>query len=79
MFGPGHGETSTYEAEVVKITDAIAYINHDIGDANRPACLPKKTCRKKRCRMLGNSAHPGASNTMISAHHRLPPGRLPGW
>src|SRR5512137_2102821 len=35
MFGRDWGHSNSYEAEVVKISDAIAYINHDIGDALR--------------------------------------------
>lgn len=55
MFGPGRGVTSTYEAEVVKIVDAIAYINHDLGDAIRAGMLAESDLPKEIVAVLGHS------------------------
>ena len=37
--GKGAGEANTLESEVVKISDSIAYINHDIDDAVRAGMI----------------------------------------
>jgi len=65
LFGPGRGKTATYEAEVVKITDAIAYINHDLGDAIRAGMLSESELPQETTSILGRS--PSARiNTMVS-------------
>ncbi|MCL2149582.1 MAG: deoxyguanosinetriphosphate triphosphohydrolase [Dehalococcoidia bacterium] len=65
IFGPGLSEAATYEAEVVKITDAIAYINHDIGDAIRAGMLTESDLPEEITAVLGCS--PSARiNAMVS-------------
>lgn len=39
VLGPGWGEAGTVEAEVCKIADVVAYINHDVGDAIRSGII----------------------------------------
>ncbi|GAH82275.1 unnamed protein product, partial [marine sediment metagenome] len=41
VLGQGWGKVNTLEGEVCKISDIVAYINHDIGDEN--LCLMLKT------------------------------------
>lgn len=65
MFGPGLGEASSYEAEVVKITDAIAYINHDIGDAIRAGVLSECDLPEDATEVMGNT-RTGRINTMVT-------------
>ena len=65
MFGPGGGQTSTYEAGVVKIADAIAYINHDIADAIRAGILSEGDLPDETTSVLGSS-HSERINTMVS-------------
>ena len=65
IFGAERGEAATYEAKVVKITDAIAYINHDIGDAIRAGMLTESDLPTETVTVLGHS--PSARiNTMVS-------------
>jgi dGTPase len=65
MFGHDWGHSSTYEAEVVKISDAIAYINHDIGDALRADILTEGDLPKEASDILGH-AHSQRVNTMVT-------------
>jgi dGTPase len=65
MFGHDWGRSSTYEAEVVKISDAIAYINHDIGDALRAGILTEDDLPKEASDILGHS-HSKRVNTMVT-------------
>jgi dGTPase len=65
MFGSDWGESSTYEAEIVKISDAIAYINHDIGDAVRAGMLNEDSLPQNAAAVLGRS-HSQRVNTMVS-------------
>jgi dGTPase len=65
MFGTGWGQTHTLEAEVVKIADAIAYINHDIGDAIRAGILTENDLPGEAADILGHS-HSARVNTMVT-------------
>ncbi len=64
MFGNDWGISNSYEAEVVKISDAIAYINHDIGDAIRAGILSEKDLPRESSELLGDS-HSQRVNTMV--------------
>jgi dGTPase len=64
MFGKDWGECHTYEAEIVKISDAIAYINHDIIDAIRAGILSEKDLPQKASASLGHS-HSERINSMV--------------
>jgi len=50
------GETGTLEAEVCKIADVIAYINHDIGDAVRAGMISDKDLPTSAIELLGHSS-----------------------
>jgi dGTPase len=65
MFGHDWGLSNSYEAEVVKISDAIAYINHDIGDAVRAGILSEKDLPRESSELLGDS-HSKRVNTMVT-------------
>jgi dGTPase len=65
MFGSDWGHSGTYEAELVKISDAIAYINHDIGDAVRAGMLNEDNLPQNAAAVLGHS-HAQRVNTMVT-------------
>ena len=48
-------EASTLEGRIVKISDRIAYINHDIDDAQRAGVLLEKEIPEKAVKVLGAS------------------------
>jgi len=53
--GEGAGENGTLEGEVVKISDSIAYINHDIDDAIRAGMLAEGDLPLAAITILGNT------------------------
>jgi dGTPase len=65
VLGKDWGEVSTLEGEVVKISDMVAYINHDIGDAVRAGMLTENDLPLNAIKALGN-AHSERINTMVS-------------
>jgi dGTPase len=65
VLGKDWGEVSTLEGEVVKISDMVAYINHDIGDAVRAGILTENDLPLDAIRVLGN-AHSVRINTMVT-------------
>ncbi|MFC1962062.1 deoxyguanosinetriphosphate triphosphohydrolase [Chloroflexota bacterium] len=64
-LGDGGGEPETLEGEVCKLADAIAYINHDIGDAVRAGIISEGDLPLSAVRVLGIS-HSQRINTMVS-------------
>ena len=58
------GKAGTLEGQVCKIADAIAYINHDIGDAIRAGIITEGDLPLTAIRVLGNS-HGERINTMV--------------
>jgi len=64
VLGKDWGEVSTLEGEVVKISDMVAYINHDIGDAVRAGILTENDLPFGAIKALGN-AHSERINTMV--------------
>ncbi len=64
LLGQDWGKTNTFEGEVCKISDAIAYINHDIGDAIRAGIITEDALPKRATRVLGHS-HRERINTMV--------------
>ena len=64
IFGEGWGEVNTLEGEVVKISDMVAYINHDIGDAIRAGILTEGDLPLAAIEVLGLS-HSLRINTMV--------------
>jgi dGTPase len=65
ILGKDWGEVGTLEGEVVKISDMVAYINHDIGDAIRAGILTENDLPLEAIEVLGNS-HSLRINTMVS-------------
>jgi dGTPase len=59
------GVVGTLEGEVVKISDMVAYINHDIGDAVRAGILTENDLPLEAVKVLGNS-HSVRINTMVT-------------
>jgi dGTPase len=64
IFGQNWTRTGTLEGDICKIADAIAYINHDIGDAIRAGIINEDDLPKKATKILGHS-HRERTNTMI--------------
>jgi dGTPase len=65
VMGEDWGEAGTLEGEIVKISDMVAYINHDIGDAVRAGILTEKDLPLEAVKALGNT-HSVRINTMVS-------------
>jgi dGTPase len=65
ILGQNWGEVHTLEGEVVKIADAVAYINHDIGDAIRAGIITENDLPPSAAMVLGHS-HSQRINTMVS-------------
>ena len=63
--GKALGQPNTLEGETCKIADAIAYINHDIGDAIRAGIITEGDLPLSAITVLGNS-HSQRINTMVS-------------
>lgn len=61
----GGGEPHTLEGEICKIADAIAYINHDIGDAIRADIITEGDLPLSAITVLGNT-HSQRINNMVS-------------
>ena len=55
VLGKDWGEVGTLEGEVVKISDSIAYINHDIDDAIRAGMLAEGDLPLSAITRLGNT------------------------
>ncbi|MFC1902248.1 deoxyguanosinetriphosphate triphosphohydrolase [Chloroflexota bacterium] len=64
IFGEGWGEINTFEGEVVKIADTVAYINHDIGDAVRAGIITEGDLPLAAIEVLGIS-HSQRINAMV--------------
>ncbi len=58
------GKPSTFEGAVVKISDSVAYINHDIDDAIRAAMITEGDLPVLTIAKLGNT-HSKRINTMV--------------
>ena len=64
IWGKDWGKVNTLEGEVVKISDSIAYINHDIDDAIRAGMLTEGDLPISAIVKLGNT-HSLRINTMV--------------
>jgi dGTPase len=64
IWGEGWGKVNTFEGEVVKISDTIAYINHDIDDAIRAEMITEGDLPISAITRLGNT-HSLRINTMV--------------
>ncbi|HAS04541.1 MAG TPA: deoxyguanosinetriphosphate triphosphohydrolase [Dehalococcoidia bacterium] len=64
MYGENWGEVGTLEGEICKISDLIAYVNHDIGDAIRAGIITENNLPCSTFKLLGSS-HGERVNTMV--------------
>ena len=64
ILGEGWTEVGTAEGQVVKMSDIVAYINHDIGDAIRAGIITEDDLPASATAVLGHS-HRERINTMV--------------
>lgn len=64
IFGQNWVKAGTLEGDICKISDAIAYINHDIEDAIRAGIINEGSLPESATKILGSS-HRERINTMI--------------
>lgn len=64
VLGPGWGETATIEAEVCKIADVVAYINHDTADAIRSGMIGEEDIPRSVTLTLGHTVSQRIDNTI---------------
>jgi dGTPase len=64
IFAEGWGTPSTLEGQIVKLSDAIAYINHDIADALRAGLITEEELPREVTETLGDS-HALRLNTLV--------------
>ncbi|MGH9202075.1 MAG: dGTP triphosphohydrolase, partial [Vicinamibacterales bacterium] len=65
IFAEGFGTPQTLEGEIVKVSDAVAYINHDIGDSLRAGVISDAELPKEVVTTLG-ARHSERVNTLVS-------------
>ena len=65
ILGEGKGQPGTLEGEICRIADAIAYINHDIGDAIRAEIITEGDLPLSAITVVGNT-HSQRINTMVN-------------
>lgn len=66
IFAEGWGTPDTLEGQVVKVADAIAYVNHDIGDAIRAGLLQTDDLPLSVRQVLGET-HSQRLDTLITS------------
>jgi dGTPase len=64
ILGEGWGPVGTIEGEIVKISDAVAYLNHDIEDAIRAEVITPPDLPSGAVKTLGDR-HSRRVNTMV--------------
>jgi dGTPase len=64
IFAEGYGTPATLEGQIVKISDAVAYITHDIGDALRAEVIIDGELPGEVAAILGNR-HSERINTLV--------------
>jgi dGTPase len=64
IFAEGYGTPATLEGQVVKLSDAVAYINHDIADALRAKLLTLEELPREVTEVLGRR-HSERINTLV--------------
>ena len=65
ILGEGWKKPPTLEAQVVKLSDALAYINHDTGDAIRSGLITEEDLPSEVVEVLGNT-NSKRINTVVS-------------
>ena len=64
ILAEGYGTPATLEGQVVKLSDAVAYINHDIGDAIRAGLISEEELPREVTETLG-SRHSRRIDTLV--------------
>jgi dGTPase len=64
IFAEGYGIPATLEGQIVKVSDAVAYINHDIGDALRAGVIREEELPREVTLVLGRR-HSERINTLV--------------
>ncbi len=65
ILGENWGKTGSYEADVVKISDLVAYVNHDIDDATRAGIISPDDLPESAKKALGTN-HRTRINTIVT-------------
>ena len=64
IFAEGYGTPATLEGQIVKVSDAVAYINHDIADALRANVIAEEELPREVSEVLGKR-HSERINTLV--------------
>src|SRR3970040_871421 len=65
ILAEGYGTPATLEGQIVNLSDAVAYINHDIGDAIRAGLIGEEELPREVTETLGRS-HAERINTLVT-------------
>lgn len=65
ILAEGYGTPATLEGQIVKLADAVAYLNHDIDDAIRARLINEEGLPPRVTRTLGSS-HSERINTLVT-------------
>lgn len=65
IMGENWETSSTFEGQLCKLADSIAYVNHDIGDALRAGLITLEDLPRSTFSVLGDS-HSSRINTLVS-------------
>jgi len=64
IFAEGYGTPASLEGQIVKVSDAVAYVNHDIADALRAEVIAEDELPKEVSNVLGRR-HSERINTLV--------------
>ena len=64
IFAEGYGTPAFLEGQIVKVSDAVAYVNHDIADALRAEVIAEDELPKEVSNVLGRR-HSERINTLV--------------
>lgn len=64
VLAEGYGTPATLEGQIVKLADAVAYLNHDVGDATRAGLISEEELPREVSRTLG-SGHSQRIDTLV--------------
>ncbi len=65
ILAEGYGTPATLEGQIVKLADAVTYLNHDIGDAIRAGLISEEELPREVTQTLGSS-HSQRINTLVT-------------
>ena len=65
ILAEGYGTPATLEGQIVKLADAVAYLNHDIGDAARAGLISEEELPPEVSQTLGRG-HSQRINTLVT-------------